>query len=64
MASGKLTPLGDPAPNGAKWFAAMEVISLAAGNGLRAGLSRYWFRDRAVRPAGRTTPPTDPDERN
>jgi len=35
MASGKLTPLGDPAPNGAKWFAAMEVISLAAGNGLR-----------------------------
>jgi hypothetical protein len=42
----------------------MEVISLAAGNGLRAGLSRYWFRDRAVRPEGRTTPPTDPDERN
>jgi len=22
------------------------------------------FRDRAARPAGRTTPPTDPDERN
>lgn len=45
MASGKLTPLGDPAPNAPKWFAAMEVVSLAAGNGLRAGLSRSaaWF---------------------
>lgn len=40
MASGKLTPLGDPAPNAPKWFAAMEVISLAAGNGLRAGEAR------------------------
>jgi hypothetical protein len=28
MASGKLTPLGDPAPNAPKWFAAMEVNSL------------------------------------
>ncbi len=40
MASGKLTPLGDPALNAPKWFAAMEVISLAAGNGLRAGEAR------------------------
>lgn len=29
MALGKLTPLGDPAPNAPKWFAAVEVIQLA-----------------------------------
>jgi len=29
MAVGKLTPLGDPAPNAPKWFAAVEVIGLA-----------------------------------
>jgi hypothetical protein len=27
---GKLTPLGDPAPNAPKWFAAVEMIRLAA----------------------------------
>jgi hypothetical protein len=27
---GKLTPLGDPAPNAPKWFAAADVIRLAA----------------------------------
>jgi len=30
MFGGKLTPLGDPAPNAPKWFAAVEVIQLAA----------------------------------
>ena len=30
MAVGKLTPLGDPAPNAPKWFAAVEMIRLAA----------------------------------
>lgn len=29
MATGKLTPLGDPAPNAPKWFAAVEVVRLA-----------------------------------
>jgi hypothetical protein len=29
MAARKLTPLGDPAPNAPKWFAAVEVIRLA-----------------------------------
>jgi hypothetical protein len=29
MAVGKLTPLGDPAPNAPKWFAAIEMIRLA-----------------------------------
>ena len=30
MALGKLIPLGDPAPNAPKWFAAVEMIQLAA----------------------------------
>jgi hypothetical protein len=29
MAVGKLTPLGDPASNAPKWFAAVEMIRLA-----------------------------------
>ncbi|MGD0744820.1 MAG: hypothetical protein ABSA45_06665 [Verrucomicrobiota bacterium] len=29
MTVGKLTPLGDPAPNAPKWFAAVEMIPLA-----------------------------------
>jgi hypothetical protein len=29
MSVGKLTPLGDPAPNAPKWFAAVEIIRLA-----------------------------------
>ena len=29
MAVGKLTPLGDPAPNAPKWFASIEIIRLA-----------------------------------
>ena len=29
MALGKLIPLGDPAPNAPKWFAAVEMIQLA-----------------------------------
>ena len=29
MSLGKLTPLGDPAPNAPKWFAAVEVLRLA-----------------------------------
>ena len=29
MAVGKLTPLGDPAPNAPKWFAAVEMMRLA-----------------------------------
>jgi hypothetical protein len=30
MSSGKLTPLGDPAPNAPKWFSAVAIIRLAA----------------------------------
>ena len=63
MASGKLVPLGDPAPNAPKWFAAMEVIRLAADNDwlnrATKEVAKYWRfkRERrrtpcASRPAG------------
>jgi hypothetical protein len=46
MATGKLTPLGDPAPNAPKWFAAIEVIQLATDrdwlNKATREVSRYW----------------------
>jgi len=29
LAAGTLEPLGDPAPNAPKWFAAIEIIGLA-----------------------------------
>jgi hypothetical protein len=29
MGAGRLTPLGEPAPNAPKWFCAVEVIRLA-----------------------------------
>ncbi len=44
MAAGKLTPLGDPAPNAPKWFAAIEVIRLAA--------DRDWL-SKATKEAGK-----------
>jgi hypothetical protein len=50
MASGKLNPLGDPAPNAPKWFAAMEVIRLAADNAwlhkATKEVSKYWRQRR------------------
>jgi hypothetical protein len=30
MGTGKLVPLGDPAPNAPKWFAAVQILRLAA----------------------------------
>jgi hypothetical protein len=46
MASGKLTPLGDPAPNAPKWFSAMEIIRLAADNDwlnkATKEVAKYW----------------------
>jgi len=50
MASGELTPLGDPAPNAPKWFAAMEIIRLAADNDwlnrATKEVSKYWRQKR------------------
>ena len=53
---GKLTPLGDPAPNAPKWFAAIELIRLAADRDWLSRASRevskYWRhkRERCVKP--------------
>ena len=50
MACGKLTPLGDPAPNAPKWFAAMEIIRLAADhewlNRATKEVSKHWRQKR------------------
>jgi len=57
MACGKLQPLGDPAPNAPKWFAAIEVIQLAADRDwlhkATREVSRYWRykRQRRAKPA-------------
>src|SRR5579864_5138981 len=50
MAVGKLTPLGDPAPNAPKWFAAVEVVRLAADRDwlhkASKEVSQYWRHKR------------------
>lgn len=62
MRVGKLTPLGEPAPNAPKWFAAIEIIRLAADrdwlNRATREVARYWRfkRDRQFR-RGRVTGP-------
>jgi hypothetical protein len=53
MAVGKLTPLGDPAPNAPKWFAAVEMIRLAADqvwlHKATKEISKYWRNKRERR---------------
>lgn len=53
MAAGRLTPLGEPAPNAPKWFAAIEIVRLALDpewlNKSTREISRYWRRKRARR---------------
>ncbi len=53
MAVGKLTPLGDPAPNAPKWFAAVEMIWLAADQDwlhkATKEISKYWRHKRERR---------------
>ena len=48
MAVGKLIPLGDPAPNAPKWFAAVEMIRLTADQDwlhkATKEISKYWRR--------------------
>jgi hypothetical protein len=50
MAVGKLTPLGDPAPNAPKWFAAVEMIRLATDQDwlhrATKDLSKHWRSKR------------------
>jgi hypothetical protein len=53
MGAGKLVPLGDPAPNAPKWFAAVEMVRLAADrewlSKATREVSRYWRRKRERR---------------
>jgi hypothetical protein len=62
MAAGKLEPLGDPAPNAPKWFAAIEVIRLAADrdwlNRATKEVSKYWRhkRERCSKPRRVSSP--------
>jgi hypothetical protein len=63
MAVGKLTPLGDPAPNAPKWFAAVEVIRLATDQDwlhkATKEVAKYWRQKRERRhgstPSSHTT---------
>jgi hypothetical protein len=64
MASGKLSPLGDPAPNAPKWFAAMEIIALAADNSwlnrATKEISKHWRQKRErQRKSGAAYRPSD-----
>jgi hypothetical protein len=53
MAVGKLTPLGDPAPNAPKSFAAVEIIRLATDQDwlhkATKGISKFWKNKRERR---------------
>src|SRR5262245_2381243 len=53
MAARKLVPLGDPAPNAPKWFAAIEIIHLATDrdwlNKATREVSKYWRHKRERR---------------
>jgi hypothetical protein len=53
IAAGKLNPLGDPAPNAPKWFAAVEILQLAADvdwlNKATKEVSKYWRHKRERR---------------
>ena len=55
MAAHKLTPLGDPAQNAPKWFAAIEIIQLAADKDwlhkATKEVSKYWRHKRERRSA-------------
>jgi hypothetical protein len=50
LAVGKLTPLGDPAPNAPKWFAIVEMIRLAADQDwlhkATKEITKFWKRKR------------------
>jgi hypothetical protein len=53
LAVGKLTPLGDPAPNAPKWFAAVEMIRLATDQDwlhkATKEIAKYWRHKRERR---------------
>ena len=60
MAVGKLTPLGDPAPNAPKWFGAIEMIVLAGDHDwlhkATKEVAKYWRNKRDHRRSGTLQP--------
>lgn len=50
MAAGKLTALGDPAPNAPKWFCALDILRLASDRDwlhkATKELGKYWRHKR------------------
>jgi hypothetical protein len=60
MAVGKLTPLGDPAPNAPKWFAAVEMNRLAADmdwlHKATKEIANYWWHKRERRQSADALP--------
>jgi hypothetical protein len=58
MAVGKLMPLGDPAPNAPKWFAAVEMIRLAADHDwlhkATKDVAKFWRNKRERRQSSLT----------
>ncbi len=58
MAAGKLTPLGDPAPNAPKWFASVEMIRLGTDQDwlhkATKEVSKYWRNKRERRQSSLT----------
>ena len=67
MAARKLTPLGDPAPNAPKWFAAIEIVELAADRDwlhkATKEVSKYWRhkRERRSTSTGKVSPDSSPE---
>ena len=63
MAVGNLTPLGDPAPNAPKWFAAVEIIRLATDQDwlhkATKEITKYWRHKRERH----MNPPSSPRSR-
>ncbi len=61
IATGKLEPLGDPAPNAPKWFAAVEILRLATDRDwlhkATKELSKYWRLKRERRQQSPPEPP-------
>lgn len=66
MATRKLTPLGDPAQNAPKWFAAVDVLQLATDKDwlhkATKDVSKYWRnkRERRADHPGKVSPNSSP----
>ena len=58
VAARKLTPLGDPAPNAPKWFAAIEMVQLSLDrewlHKATKELGKYWRQKRERTAKGRS----------